>query len=164
MVPQRAEAQFGKQVLHDGVVPVRVDAQMAALPESPADAERAYALYGAVRGDAVDDAVGAVVQPRAVLDMAVGGLDVPAHVEEERADHAAFVDADVALAPRDVLPDERLGRPVGRPPLVGVAVRGHERARVGVDVHHAGKVGFGGAANFHGYPSHGSASTVFWLV
>ena len=96
--------------------------------------------------------------------MAVSGLDVPAHVEEERADHAALVDADVALSPLDIGMDERLGRPVGRPPLMGVAVRGHERAGAGVDVHHAGKVGFGGMANFHGYPSHGSASTVFWFV
>ena len=62
--PAALKAQLSEQPLHHRVVCVGVDAQVAALRKGPVEAKGAHALFGAVRGDPVDHAVGAVFPPR----------------------------------------------------------------------------------------------------
>ena len=66
------KADFLDEPLHGEVVPMGVDAKVAALLERLVEAEGAGAAHRAVRGDAVDDAVGRVVGPVAVLDDPIG--------------------------------------------------------------------------------------------
>ena len=145
------EAQLLEQVLHDDVVPVGVDAQMAALFIRPVDAEGAHAPAGAVGGDAVHHAVGAVVLPGAAGDLPVGGLDIlPGSEIEDAQDPARVGDADKAFAFGDVPADQSLRGPVGGAPLVRVAVPGHKAAGIGVDFHDLGQVFKGGGTDTHG--------------
>ena len=68
---------------------MRVDANVAAMAEAPLEASVGHALCLARRGHAVDRRVGLVVEPLAVLDFQVSGVD--AFDVAEGPDDLAFV-------------------------------------------------------------------------
>ena len=147
------EAKLPKQTLHHGIIAVGVDAQMAAPGDGPVQTEGADTLFRAVGGDPVHDAVGAAVQPGAVRDLPVGGLDVfPADIIEIPLDCPFFVGTDVTVSLFDVVMDQRLRRPVRRSPLVGVSCLRHEFSRMGIDLHDPVKVCFRSFSYLHDLP------------
>ena len=143
------KAQFAQQVLHDDVVLMGVDAQVRALSKSPVQAEFTDALPCAVAGDAVDHAVGTVIQPFSICNDRIGRLYVLPPKEEESPDDPSFVGTDVAVSPVDILADQSFRRPVRRPPLVRIALLRHEAAGAGVDLHDPVKVCLRGFPDFH---------------
>ena len=58
-------------MLHDTVVSVGIDFEIAALGESPVQTERSGSFHGAVGCDAVNDCVRGFIQPLAGVDPAV---------------------------------------------------------------------------------------------
>ena len=68
------KAQLAKQVLHDHVVLMGIDAQVPALREGPLETVLARALDGAVRGDAMHHAVGLIPNPGSVVNLVVGSF------------------------------------------------------------------------------------------
>ena len=77
------EPQLQKQVLHDFVVCMGIDAEMSALFISPVDAERSHTFHRAVRRDAVNHTVVCITNPRSVFDYFVGWFDVFTMVDIE---------------------------------------------------------------------------------
>ena len=135
------KAQLSEQALHDEIIPVGIDPQMTALTESPADAEGTDPFLGPVPRDAVHNAVGTGIPPGPVRDLPVGGLDVrPLGKKEGADDPARIAETDIAAAFPDILTDQGLRRPAGRPPLIRIAVGSHEGAGKGVDLHHPGYI------------------------
>ena len=135
------KAQLFDEVLHDRVVTMGINAQMAALLIRPVDTERPDSFFGAVPGDSVYNAVGTVVEPRAVRDLAISRLNILPMDEEERADDLpGIIDADEAVAILYVAVDQRLRRPVRRPPLIGIPVLRHVFSCKALNLHHPVKI------------------------
>ena len=65
---------FQQGLVHGGVIPVGVDADVAALGEGVIEAEFGNALAGSGDGDAMDDAAFTGFQPCAVIDLFIGGV------------------------------------------------------------------------------------------
>lgn len=97
--------------------------------------EDAFDLSAA--GDAMDGGIGGVVQPSSVVYDIVGRVYTAP--QDEGGHDMIVLDADVAVATLDVLPQEVIaGVTVG--PLVGVACLGHEPAGSGENLLHARNV------------------------
>lgn len=142
------EAQFRGDVLHDEVVVVRVDPDVAALPETPLEAGLGHPFPLARRGHAVDRGVGLVVGPGAVVYLQIGRVD-PLNVAEGADYVARLVLADEAVPLLDLAGDQLLRR-IAVDPLVAVAVRAHELAGTLVDTRQLGKVLLFGWSDIHG--------------
>ena len=92
------------QVLHDRIVTMGIDTQMAALCICPVQAEHSDPLFGAVRCDTVYDAVRTVVQPRTVRNLPVRRFNIRSAYIEKRADNLSrIIRTDITAAVRDIL-------------------------------------------------------------
>ena len=79
------ESVLFEQILHDIIVPVGIHAKMIPLMKCPLYAEAPDTLYGSIACQTVDHGIGAIVQPGAVLNDAVGRFDIPALAKEKGA-------------------------------------------------------------------------------
>ena len=136
-VGQMDDAAAGKAVcfqhmLHHFVVGVGVGPQALAVLQAPVDDQAAHAAAVPGRGQAVQGAIGAVVQPVPALD----GLISRVFAQDEREDgfQLAVDDTDEQPVGEDVLLDQ-LPRGIVVSPLGGVAILRHERPGTGVNVH-----------------------------
>ena len=141
------ETMFQQDVLHHEVVAMGIYAEVGTAFRAPGQAGIGNAFYPAVGGQAVDDMVGGVVQPLAVVNAGVGRVFTGN--EAERADKGAgFVQAHIAGASVDFFL-QQFGRRVAFVPLVRVAVSPHELAGIGIDVQQSGQVFVDGRSDGH---------------
>ena len=94
------EAVLQQDVLHHEVVVMGIYTEVGTVFRAPGQAGIGNAFYPAVGGQAVDDMVGGIVQPLAVVNAGIGR--VLTGDEAERADKGVgFVQADIAGASVD---------------------------------------------------------------
>ena len=118
-----------------------VHAKVAALVESPVDAEGADAFLRAVSGDSVHYAVWARGYPVAVIDGSIGRLYRFAAIEKEGADYFILVIyTNVTFFLTNILANYLFRRPVTRSPLGRIAVIRHKLSGISEDFHHTGNV------------------------
>ena len=129
--PAAGEAAAEQGRLHGLIVGVGVDADVGADAAAEATGGFDHARGGAVGGDAVDGAVGRVVEPVAAFYMIICGIFAEDEGEDE-ADAAVGVDAHVGVACGDVAGDVGATGVLARP-LVEVAAAAHILLGEGVD-------------------------------
>ena len=70
----RHETSFGEHMLHDGVVSVRVYANVVSALQGKLDRLLQKTAQCPVVSGAMDDAIGLIVRPRAVYDAGIRGI------------------------------------------------------------------------------------------
>lgn len=131
------EAVFGEGALHGQVVLMSVDPQLRADGQGVVEAAAGDATAALGYGDVVDHGVGAFVEPLAVEDLPVGGVDALTEIED--GGDLAILGADIEVAVVDVFGQEAALR-VAVAPLVRVAGPAHGVSGVGIDLLDDGKL------------------------
>ena len=90
------KAAFGNEMLHDFVIVMGINAQLRAYGFTIIHGGGKYALYGTVGPDAVDGAIGLVIEPLAVFDLSIGGV-FPLNQGKDAVDPMIFVYMAIAL-------------------------------------------------------------------
>ena len=96
------KAVLFEEILHDVIVPVGIHAKMIPLMKCPLYAEAPDTLYGSIACQTVDHGIGAIVQPGAVLNDAVGRFDIPALAKEKGTHDSVLMYTDIAAAVRNI--------------------------------------------------------------
>ena len=131
------ETVFFQSPLHGTVIPVGIDAQVGTLGKCPIETLGCDAGTLGSNSDAVDGAVRFVVEPGAIFDMQIGGINARDLGEDRQ--YSANVGTDVKLLFGNVLPQDGFGG-MGIKPLVGVAGLPHKAAGLRIDLQDPGKV------------------------
>ena len=158
-----SEAQAGHGGAHGGVALVGVHPEDGAAGERPVGAETHDAPELSGGGQAVDDAVGRVVRPRAAVDHGVGGFHVPSRqVAEDGLRYPGLLHHEGPVL-GDVLADQVFAG-VAVDPLDGVAVPAHVGAGNVKELHQPGKLRFPGGADVHRRSSFGKDRRGGWAA
>ena len=119
------------------VVRVGIGAQIRDHGGTVAETHTEYPGCRAVRGEAVNRAVGQIIQPVSVPDHGIGRI--VADQERKDAAEAGVCFDQIAVPVMDILKKDVRGG-IFTAPLSGVAVFFHLLPRIGVDLLHGGKV------------------------
>ena len=130
------ETQLLNEMLHDRIIAVGVNSQMAALLECPADAEWPDPPFRTICGDTVYNAIRTAVEPRTLSDITVGWLDVLSMGEIKSSDdNTLIIKADITVPVLYIAMDQFLWRLVRRTPLIWITMLCHKPSRKTVNLH-----------------------------
>ena len=114
---------FFQRTAHGRVVHMGIDAKVGTLRERPVENAGNETLPPVGNGDAVDDAVGLVIEPTATLDLQIGGIGA-LNIGKHAAD-LTILFAYIQLPFGNVFPQDAFRRVIV-PPLVGIAGAAHK--------------------------------------